>query len=70
MRVKFRRDRDWTPPEDHRITVAYKQGWEGTIKRSWGQAMQAAGDLEEIDPPAAEPTAVEIGARPRGSRRG
>lgn len=54
MRVKFNRDRDWTPPEERRITVAYKQGMELTIKREWGEQMVKDGDAVEIDPPARE----------------
>jgi len=52
MRVRFKRDRNWTPPEERRITVAYKKGMELTIKREWGEQMKTDGDLEEIDPPA------------------
>lgn len=55
MRVRFKRDRNWTPPEERRITVAYKAGWEGTIKRAWGEKMKADGDLEEIGAPARDP---------------
>ena len=55
MRVRFKRDRNWTPPEERRITVAYKKDMELTIKRAWGEQMVADGDLEEIDPPAREP---------------
>lgn len=55
MRVRFKRDRNWTPPEERRITVAYKQGMELTIKRAWGEQMAADGDLEEIDAPSREP---------------
>lgn len=55
MRVRFKRDRNWTPPEERRITVAYKKGMELTIKRAWGEQMKTDGDLEEIDPPAREP---------------
>lgn len=63
MRVKFKRDRNWTPPEERRITIAYKDGWEGTIKRSWGEQMRDDGDLEEVDPqPRAEPNPVKKGS--------
>lgn len=51
MRVRFKRDRNWTPPEERRITVAYKQGMELTIKRAWGEQMVKDGDAEEIDAP-------------------
>lgn len=51
MRVRFKRDRNWTPPEERRITVAYKKGMELTIKRAWGEQMKTDGDLEEIDAP-------------------
>lgn len=52
MRVKFLRDRKWTPPEDRRIGVAYKKGMELTVKREWGERMVLDGDCEEIAPPA------------------
>lgn len=55
MRVKFKRDRNWTPPEERRITIAYKQGMELTVKRDWGEQMVTDGDAVEIDPPTREP---------------
>lgn len=51
MRVRFLRNRNWTPPEERRITVAYKKAWEGTIKRAWGVQMVSDGDAVEIDAP-------------------
>lgn len=51
MRVRFVRDRNWTPPEERRISVAYKSGWEGPIKRAWGDQMVADGDCVEIPTP-------------------
>lgn len=56
MRIRVLRDRDWTPPEERRITIAYRAGTEVTIKRAWGEALVAAGDAEEIpSPPRSEP---------------
>lgn len=69
MRVKFKRDRDWTPPEDRRLTVSYKQGMELTVKRSWGEAMVADGDAEEIEPPARDPLDHDGDGRKGGSKR-
>lgn len=54
MRVRILRDRDLTPSEERRITVAYRQGMELTVKRDWGEAMVADGDAEEIEAPARE----------------
>lgn len=51
MRVHFLKDRNWTPPEQRGITIAYKKGMELTIKRDWGTQMVADGDAEEISPP-------------------
>ncbi|MGH7020672.1 MAG: hypothetical protein ACREEY_12355 [Brevundimonas sp.] len=51
MRVRFLRDRNWTPPERRMITVAYKAGMELTVRRAWGEQMVADGDAEEIEAP-------------------
>ncbi|WP_292085324.1 MULTISPECIES: hypothetical protein [unclassified Brevundimonas] len=51
MRVRFERDRNWTPPEERRITVAYKKDMELTVKRDWGERMVKDGDAVEIDAP-------------------
>ena len=48
MRVKFLRDRDWTPAEDRRRIGVSAAGSEETIKRSWGEQLVADGDAEEI----------------------
>lgn len=67
MRVRFKRDRNWTPPKERRITVAYKKGMELTVKREWGEQMVKDGDAVKIAPPAREPekkplTAAQIKA--------
>ena len=70
MRVRFLKDRDWTPPEDRRITYAYKAGMEETVKRAWGEQMVKDGDAEEIEAPAREPEAkAEPEAVKRARRR-
>jgi len=51
MWVKLLRDRDFTPPDNRRITVAYKEGMQLPIKRAWGELLIADGDAEEIDTP-------------------
>lgn len=51
MHVRFLRDRNWSPPEERRITVAYKQDMELTVKRAWGEQLVADGDAVEITPP-------------------
>jgi hypothetical protein len=51
MRVKFIRDRNWTPPERRMITVAYKAGMELTVKRAWGAQMVADGDAVRVPAP-------------------
>ncbi len=51
MRVRFLKDRLWTPPEDRRLTVAYKTGMEETVKRAWGERMVREGVAVEIDAP-------------------
>nr|WP_314437608.1 hypothetical protein [uncultured Brevundimonas sp.] len=71
MRVRFLRDRDWTPPENRRITVAYKAGVEETIKRVWGEQMVKDGDAEEIPAPprATDPEADSV-QQVKRARRG
>lgn len=51
MRVKFTKTRNWTPPEERRITVKYRASQEYTVKREWGEAMVGDGDAVEVDPP-------------------
>lgn len=51
MRVMFTKTRNWTPPEERRITVKYRAGQEYTVKRDWGEAMVAEGYAVEVDPP-------------------
>lgn len=69
MRVKFKRDRNWTPPEERRITVAYKAGWEGTIKRAWGEQMRDDGDLDEVASPARDPLDHDGNGRKGGAKK-
>lgn len=52
MRIRLKRDRDFTPKDERRVTVAYRAGGEYTVKREWGEAMVTDGDAEEIDAPA------------------
>jgi len=54
MRVRFLKDRFWTPPEDRRLTVAYRAGMEETVKRSWGEQMVREGVAIEIEAPRRE----------------
>ena len=69
MRVKFKRDRNWTPPEERRITIAYKAGWEGTIKRAWGEQMRDDGDLDEVASPARDPLDHDANGRKGGAKK-
>lgn len=45
MKVKFDADFDYTPSGDHRIQIAYRAGWAGTVKRECGDAAIAAGKV-------------------------
>lgn len=67
MRVRILRNRDFTPPEERRITVAYPKDSELTVKRAWGEALVKAGDAEEIDPPARDPLDHDGDGRKGGS---
>lgn len=67
MRVRFDRDRNWTPPEERRITVAYKKGMELTVKREWGDQMVEDGDAIEIEPPGRHPLGHDNDGRKGGS---
>ncbi|MGH6979041.1 MAG: hypothetical protein ACRED4_07100 [Brevundimonas sp.] len=51
MRVRMKRTRNFTPPEERRITVKYREKQEYTVKREWGEALVADGDAVEIEPP-------------------
>ena len=48
MRIKLKRTRNFTPPEERRITVKYREGEEYTVKRTWGEAMVKDGDAVEV----------------------
>jgi hypothetical protein len=67
MRVSFKRDRDFTPPEERRITVAYKAGTEATVKRAWGEQMVKDGDAEEVEAPARHPLDHDDNGRKGGA---
>jgi len=70
MRVRFLKDRNWTPREDRRLTIAFKAGMEETVKRAWGEQMVAAGDAEEIDaPPRPTTDRDDIPAKVNRARR-
>lgn len=69
MRVRFKRDRNWTPPEERRITVAYENGMELTVKREWGEQMVKDGDAVEIDPPVRDPLDHDNDGRKGGSAK-
>lgn len=50
MRVRFKRDFDWHPPERNRqVTLAYKAGQEVTVRRECGEAAVKAGAAEEVE---------------------
>ena len=67
MRVRFLKNRNWTPPEERRITVAYKKGMELTVKREWGERMVKDGDAVEIDAPVRDPLDHDLDGRKGGS---
>ncbi len=45
-RVRFKQDFDYRPTQQ--ITIAYKDGWEGTVKRECADEAVAAGKAERI----------------------
>lgn len=49
MRVRILRDRRLVP--HRRITVAFREGMEVTVKRSWGEALVRSGDAVELPAP-------------------
>lgn len=50
MRIKMLRTRNYTPREERRITVKYREGCGYTVKRSWGEDMVRDGDAVEVKP--------------------
>lgn len=50
MRVTFKRDYDYTPSAERRVTIAYKAGTTETVKREAGEAAIKAGAAEEAKP--------------------
>lgn len=59
VRIKMLRTRNFTPPEERRITVKYLADWEYTVKRAHGEAMAADGDATEIPAPARRPDPLD-----------
>lgn len=51
MRIVMLRTRNFTPPEDRRISIKYREGCGYTVRRAWGAAMVADGDAREVRPP-------------------
>lgn len=51
MRVKMLKTRNYTPQDDRRITVKYREGHGYTVKRVWGEEMVRDGDAEEVEAP-------------------
>lgn len=43
-RVRFRQDFDYRPTPQ--VTIAYKEGWEGTVKRECAEQAVAAGKAD------------------------
>ncbi|RYE57626.1 MAG: hypothetical protein EOP20_07140 [Hyphomicrobiales bacterium] len=54
MHVRFTANFDYTPSEDRRSTIAYKKGFEGSVRRECGEAAIAEKKAEEIVAPARE----------------
>lgn len=67
MRVTFKKDYDYTPSAERRVTIAYKAGDELTVKREAGEAAVAAGAAVEIDAPATVEPEPEK-AQPKASK--
>lgn len=55
MWIKLLKDRDFTPPDERRVTIAYKAGMELSVKRAWGMILIAEGSAEEISTPPRPP---------------
>lgn len=49
MKVRFVRAFDYTPSLRRQVSIAYKAGWSGTVKRECGEAAVAAGAAVEIN---------------------
>lgn len=69
MRIRMLRDRDYTPKEERRVTMAYTAASEVTIKREWGDELVAAGDAVEIDAPGRDPLDHDGNGRKGGARK-
>lgn len=79
MWVRILKDRDFTPTDNRRVTVAYRQGTELPVKRAWGEALIADGDAEEIPSPGRSDAGADgaaplvasaaVARRPRAARR-
>lgn len=57
MRIKMLKTRNFTMPEDRRVTTKYLADQEYTVKRNHGEAMVTDGDAKEVKghrKPAAE----------------
>lgn len=51
MWLRFLADHSYTPPEERRMSVAYKQGCAYSVKQAWAEAMIARGVATRIPTP-------------------
>lgn len=51
MWLRFLADHSYTPPEEHRMSIAYKRGCSYSVKQAWGQAMIECGVAVRIATP-------------------
>lgn len=55
MRVRFLSNHDFRPPERKgRVTIAYKAGWEGTVRRCCGEPAVEMGKAVPLPAPMRE----------------
>lgn len=51
MWLRFLADHSFTPPEEHRMSIAYKQGCAYSVKRAWAEVMVERGVAARIATP-------------------
>lgn len=67
MRIRMKATHNFTPADERRITVKYREGQEYTVKRDWGAAMVKGGVAVSVKAPPRDPLDHDGDGAKRGS---
>lgn len=70
MHVRFEKDFDYTPSGNRMVQIAYKAGWQGTVKAECGTEAIADGKAVEAEAPSRDPLDHDSDGKKGGSLPG